>query len=174
MDPKKAAWFVLRNDKRLLELKVEEQRELQRRAVTAKLKGELSDSNFRLFKESSERDAKRIHEQVATLQQEMADVELLLSNPVSQSVSLVKLWSEGGVGRKQDLQRALFPKVAAYSTSHLMQYCKITRVFGGSENCAENSALHAGPANTSRVRRACLHSRTRSQIRAATKIPVGR
>ena len=53
----------------------------------------------------------------------MADVELLLSNPISQSVSLVKLWSEGDVGRKQDLQRALFPKGAAYSTSHFGWFC---------------------------------------------------
>jgi site-specific DNA recombinase len=92
-----------------------EQQTLNQKAVMAKLEGEISDTDFELFKEASDAEKSRINDELSTLNSEQSTMAELLRQAELDAVNLVAAWEAGNVNQRQELAKGFFPEGLVYS-----------------------------------------------------------
>jgi site-specific DNA recombinase len=98
-----------------LKNRLAEQDTLNQRAVMTKVKGELSDVDFVVFKEASEAEKARINEELSTLNSEQSTMEELLKQAELNAVDLVAAWKRANVNQRQELATGFFSEGLVYS-----------------------------------------------------------
>jgi len=92
-----------------------DQNALNQKAVIAKLKGEMSQEDFEIVKQSVSEELSNIEEAISHLDSERSSMEELVQQSNQQRLDFVQAWRAGGVRQKQELQWALFPEGLSYS-----------------------------------------------------------
>ena len=95
--------------------RLQEQQDLNRRAVKAKITGEISAEDFQNFKESTDAEIAQIKVQMETLDQERSGMQVLIEQTDEEVVNFAKFWQEASLNQRIELQGALFPEGLHYS-----------------------------------------------------------
>jgi hypothetical protein len=102
-------------DSEVLSKRLAEQRTLNQKAITAKLKGELAADDFETIKASVAEEMARIQEQITALDCERSTMEELLEQTKAQIIDFKAAWLSGSVNQRQEMAKALFPDGLVYS-----------------------------------------------------------
>ena len=97
------------DDRRTLQMRLNEQNALNRRAIEAKLVGDLSPEDFTAFKAEVTSRIAEIEGQIKGLDSELSTMNELLAQAHIEVVNLAETWKKAGVNEKQELQFAVFP-----------------------------------------------------------------
>jgi len=106
------------DDSRALTLRLQEQITLNQKLILAKLKGEVSQSDFDAVKPGIDREIAAIEETKKALEMESATMSALIDAMKIKLVDLVATWRESGISERCELQNALFPEGLPYSSKH--------------------------------------------------------
>jgi site-specific DNA recombinase len=96
------------DDRRTLQARLNEQNDLNRRAIEAKLIGDLSSEDFAAFKAEVRGRIGEIEGQINVLDSELSTMNELLAQAHIEVVNLAETWKKAGVNEKQELQFAVF------------------------------------------------------------------
>ena len=102
-------------ERRQLSIRQTENDTLNRTAITAKLKGELSQEDFDTMKQTIRQEAEAIETLRKLLDSEHATMEDLIDGSQKYYLNLVQTWQKAGINERQQLQNAVFPDGLAYS-----------------------------------------------------------
>jgi site-specific DNA recombinase len=100
---------------RTLKNRQADQQTLNRKAIEAKLKGDLSPEDFAVLKNSLTEEAYRINAEINALDSERSTMEDLIRQARAQLVDLVTAWKTGNVNQRQELSKGLFPEGLVFS-----------------------------------------------------------
>jgi site-specific DNA recombinase len=118
----KAQWAGRRDRiteaRRQLSIRQTENDTLNRTAITAKLKGELSQEDFDTMKETIKKEAEAIETERKSLDSEHATMEDLIGASQKYYLNLVQTWQKASINERQQLQNAVFPDGLAYSVKN--------------------------------------------------------
>jgi hypothetical protein len=92
-----------------------EQTALNRRAVIAKLNGELSEDDFIEVKNAISEEKLRLESSKKALDSERGTMDETLKQAERQAVDLVGTWEKGNVYQRQELAKAFFPDGLVFS-----------------------------------------------------------
>lgn len=98
-----------------LNRRLAEQQTLNRKAIAAKLNGEISTEDFEAFKAGNQDEQQRIESQLSALNSEQSTMEEMLRQAEAQAVDLVGAWEQGNVNQRQELARSFFPEGLVFS-----------------------------------------------------------
>jgi len=104
------------DDKRALQGRLNQENTLNRRAIEAKLTGDLSPEDFSAFKIEVTSRIAEIEKQIKSLDSELSMMDELLAQADMEAINLAMTWKKGGVNEKQELQLAVFPEGLLWSS----------------------------------------------------------
>ncbi|HZQ18055.1 MAG TPA: recombinase family protein [Terriglobales bacterium] len=102
-------------DAETLSKRLADQETLNRKAIQAKIDGEISAEDFRVMKESLSAESERIREQIRALDSERSTMQDLTSQAQVQVIDLVAAWNNASVNQKQEMAKGLFPEGLFFS-----------------------------------------------------------
>jgi hypothetical protein len=94
------------DDKRALQARLNQENALNRRAIEAKLVGDLSPDDFSAFKIEVTNRITEIEKQIKSLDSELSMMDELLAQVDMEAINLAMTWKKSGVNEKQELQLA--------------------------------------------------------------------
>jgi site-specific DNA recombinase len=100
---------------RRLSIRLADQKTLNRKAVTAKVNGEISAEDFDALKQGITEETVGIEAAINALESERGTMEELLRQAEVQAVDLVGAWDRGNVNQRQELAKAFFPEGLVFS-----------------------------------------------------------
>jgi site-specific DNA recombinase len=106
-------------DRKQLLTRLGEQETLNRKAIAAKLTGDLSPEDFTAIKQSITETKEAIETQLKSLDSERCTIEDLMAEARVSVMNLAKTWLKAGIAERQELQRTLFPDGLRFSADFL-------------------------------------------------------
>ena len=117
----KQLWMVrqerVQQDSRALTIRLQDQKHLNSQAIKAKLKGELTDTDFTTLKQSITEETALIEKQLTALESERSTMEELIAQTKRELVDLAAAWKKAGLSQRQELCQMLFPDGLVWSQS---------------------------------------------------------
>lgn len=105
-------------DSRALTIRLQDQITLNQKLILAKLKGEVSQSDFDAVKPGVDKEIADIEAAKKALAMKSSTMSSLIEAMRFKLVNLVDTWREGGMSDRCELQNALFPEGLPYSSKH--------------------------------------------------------
>lgn len=102
-------------DAEMLSKRLADQETLNRKAIQAKINGEISPEDFKLMKDSISAESERIKEQISALDSERSDMQTLMAQAQVQAFDFVKAWKDATINQKQEMAKGLFDGSLLYS-----------------------------------------------------------
>jgi DNA invertase Pin-like site-specific DNA recombinase len=102
-------------DSRALTMRLQEQTTLNQKLILAKLKGEISQSDFDAVKPGIDKEIVDIEAAKDALEMETSTMSGLIEAMRFKLANLVDTWREGGISDRCELQNAMFPDGLPYS-----------------------------------------------------------
>jgi site-specific DNA recombinase len=102
-------------DSRSLTIRLQDQITLNQKLILAKLKGEVSQSDFDAVKPGVDKEIADIEAAKKALEMESSTMSSLVEAMRFKLVNLVDTWREGGMSDRCELQNAMFPEGLPYS-----------------------------------------------------------
>ena len=102
-------------DAKMLSNRLADQRTLNQQAITAKLKGTLSEEDFQVMKKSINEESARIENDINSLDSERSSIEDLMTQTQTQVIDFAESWKVADINGKHEIQFALYPRGLAYS-----------------------------------------------------------
>ena len=102
-------------DSRALSVRLQEQTTLNQKLILAKLKGEVSQSDFDAVKPGIDQEIAAIEESKKALEMESTTMAGLIDAMKVKLVDLVATWRGSGISERCELQNAMFPEGLPYS-----------------------------------------------------------
>jgi site-specific DNA recombinase len=112
-----------------LSKRLQEQNDLSARAVKAKIKGEISQTDYEGFKASVDAEVQQIQTQIAHLDQTTVGIKELMAQTEQEAVNFAMFWKEAGLNQRLELQKALFPHGLFFSPKNLFFEPRNTQLF---------------------------------------------
>jgi len=110
---------TIANAAKQLTRRMNEQTTLNRRLIEAKLKGEISQSDFQSMKMSIDTEVEAIENERKLLDSEALTMESLTKQKDHQPVNFAHVWQRGTFTQKVEMQRAFFPDGLVFSLENL-------------------------------------------------------
>ena len=98
-----------------------EQKDLNLRAIRAKLDGQLSQADFDTMKTSILVESGKIQNAITELDNEQSSYKALMGEAEREVVNFADAWRNGTLRRKQELQAALFEEGLQYTKSRVFE-----------------------------------------------------
>jgi hypothetical protein len=98
-----------KQDSRALNIRLQEQKQLNSQAIKAKLKGELSAEDFADLKQSITEETALIEKQLTALESERSTMEELIAQTQRELIALPAAWKKAGLSERRELCEMLFP-----------------------------------------------------------------
>lgn len=95
-------------DAEVLSKRLADQETLNRKAIQAKINGEISAEDFRVMKESISAESERIKEQINALDAERSTMQDLMQQAQVQAFDFVAAWKSATINQKQEMAKGLF------------------------------------------------------------------
>ena|SRR5579864_3762149 len=95
-------------DAEMLSKRLADQDTLNRKAIQAKINGEISPQDFKVMKDSISAESERIKEQISALDSERSDMQTLMAQAQVQAFDFVKSWKDATINQKQEMAKGLF------------------------------------------------------------------
>jgi site-specific DNA recombinase len=92
-----------------LSKRLADQKALNQRAVTARIKNEISADDLEAFKKGNDEEIQQIESAITALDSERNTMEELVRQAVTQSVNLVRVWENSNSDQRQELAKSFFP-----------------------------------------------------------------
>jgi site-specific DNA recombinase len=105
-------------DSRALSIRLQDQITLNQKLIMAKLKGEVSQSDFDAVKPGIDKEIADIEHARKALEMESSTMSGLIDAMKLKLVNLVETWRNGGISERCELQNAMFPEGLPYSSKH--------------------------------------------------------
>lgn len=105
-------------DSRALTIRLQEQTTLNQKLILAKLKGEVSQSDFDAVKPGIDKEIAAIDASKKALEMEASTMSDLIDAMRFKLANLVETWRNGGMSDRCELQNAMFPEGLPYSAKN--------------------------------------------------------
>ena len=102
-------------DARLLTRQLEDQKSLNTKLITAKLKGEITQSDFEHMKTSIEAETQKIESEMRALDAEKSKMQELIKQREEEPVNFGFAWRDAPFSRKIEMQKVFYPEGLVYS-----------------------------------------------------------
>jgi site-specific DNA recombinase len=102
-------------DSRALTIRLQDQITLNQKLILAKLKGDVSQSDFDAVKPGIDKEIADIESAKKALETESSTMTGLIEAMRFKLVNLVETWRNGGISERVELQNAMFPEGLPYS-----------------------------------------------------------
>ena len=93
---------------------------MNRSAIEARIKGDLTAEDFEEMKAHIKGHTQDIEEQLESLSSERSTMEQIMSDAAVSVMNLAKTWLDADLARRQELQNALFPEGLRFSNQVLL------------------------------------------------------
>jgi DNA invertase Pin-like site-specific DNA recombinase len=102
-------------DAERLSKRLADQDTLNRKAIEAKINGDISVADFKVMKDSISAESERIKEQISAVDSERSAMQDLIAQAQVQVIDLVAAWKGANVNQKQEMAKGLFDGSLLYS-----------------------------------------------------------
>ena len=106
---------TIATDARVLVRRLDEQKTLNTKLITAKLKGEITQNDVELMKFSIEAETQKIESEIKVLDSEKSKMEELIRQREEEPVNFGFAWRDAPFNRKIEIQKVFYPDGLVYS-----------------------------------------------------------
>jgi len=103
------------SEARRLSSRLAEIKTLNQKALTEKLKGDITAEDYDDFKKANAEESFRINNEINALDSERSTMEEMLKQAEAQAIDLVAAWEAGNVHQRQELAKSFFPDGLVFS-----------------------------------------------------------
>jgi hypothetical protein len=101
---------TIASDSQTLARRLQEQKDLNLRAIRAKLDGEISDDDFKVMKANMTEEMDRVQKAIGALDTEQSSFKSVMAQAEQDVLNFKEAWLAGNTQRKREIQNALFPE----------------------------------------------------------------
>lgn len=110
----------IEDEQRQLQARMNEEVTLNRKAVAARLRDEMTKEDFDDLKKFNLETRSKLQEQLDALKSERCTMESMMAEARVSVMNLAKHWLGADLARRQELQNSLFPEGLVFSNEHLL------------------------------------------------------